>query len=797
MKSNNEEYLDRLLDSAQKSNNNNPQSAISRMSARNSSVSGNGSGDISALVDNSNGNKDLNDIGDLLNKLDNDELVDDRLAGLLDSISKPTDPKIPKLRVGGDSFDVRDPEEIALDEAIADAERMEAELLSGKFDNASLDGASDEEGSTSEAPVANPIVDLQDGDDALLEVAPEVSLPEENLVIPEKDVSSDANETPEEILTDLLDDSDGDSLVNSDSKDSLSDILDNMQEDDIAEEPSEESYDEPSLEDNDSSAESEQTKLPNESSSADDASDFDLDNFTLDGLEKMMDDVIGADEAPDDTAEGKEVEQEAAPELSPLDETTLDAMDIDSNDASDNASDQAPEEDQGLDELSLAGFTLDGNDHSMGGSGEGSSDAEAAHDEAPSIDSLSDDDFNLDALEASLDNLLDSEQSDASSTEGEVAGTMDAGPQAEESKGGEEEDVSIQDLDALMNSLANDEIEDLENTAHKDEEAGVAEDESISKEDVLEALTEDGFDDIGQEEMSLDELASIPEKGSRNAEAADDDDGEESSKGKKKEKKPGLIARLLQALLKEDEEPENNELASLTDENQKVLNELGEEGGKKGKKKKEKKEKKPKEKKPKKEKPPKEKKPPKPKKEKKPKPPKDPGAPEKAISPKKVAISGIFAISLGILFCIPAVVLPNKIASERASSAYTHREYTTAYKMLYGKTMTEDESIIYEQSRVLAWAQRYLEGYENYAAMNMKEEALDMLLMGMRNRDSLVEEAAKYGVENEVNNVYDSILSVLSANYGLSEEDVLEINSIKKDRDYTIRLMEIVGTLGS
>ena len=139
--------------------------------------------------------------------------------------------------------------------------------------------------------------------------------------------------------------------------------------------------------------------------------------------------------------------------------------------------------------------------------------------------------------------------------------------------------------------------------------------------------------------------------------------------------------------------------------------------------------------------------------------------------------------------------MPDKIASERATTAYTHKEYTTAYKMLYGKEMTEDESIIYEQSRVLAWAQRYLDGYENYVAMNMKEEALDMLLMAMRNQEDLISEATKYKVEIEVNSVYDSIESLLSESYGLSAEDIAEINAIKKDRDYTIRLMEIVGTL--
>ena len=139
--------------------------------------------------------------------------------------------------------------------------------------------------------------------------------------------------------------------------------------------------------------------------------------------------------------------------------------------------------------------------------------------------------------------------------------------------------------------------------------------------------------------------------------------------------------------------------------------------------------------------------------------------------------------------------MPDRIASDRATTAYTHKEYTTAYKMLYGKDMTEDESIIYEQSRVLAWAQRYLDGYENYTAMNMKEEALDMLLMAMRNQEDLIAEAAKYRVEIEVNSVYDSIESLLSEAYGLSAADIAEINAIKKDRDYTIRLMEIVGTL--
>ena len=826
MKSNDEEYLDSLLNSARQSNNNNPGSALSRMSGRNSSGSGNmgGSGDIGMLVSNSGGsNEDLNDIGNLLDKLDKNQFVNEDMERLLDDIEKPTAASVPKFTIGGQlsTRDVRDPEEIALDEAIADAERLDAEIQSGKFNDA---GASQSEAEPLPEeqiiPDKPPIVDIEEGDDALLEMAPEVSLPEDNIAIPEGNQDTDAGQTPEEILTDLLDDMPDKDLMPSDEsvQESLSDILDNMKEEEAAGQEAQEAQpqegpalDEQKLDvmqlDEDTAPENQsedpvdaaaealaagamEEQVP--SAGGADTDEFNLDDFSLDDLEAAMDKAIGGEDAdtpsesPDLTdvmaqelaaeSAGPLPESESIPELEPILEEPVPESEPASEPALEEMSADVPEgapEGAGVDDAALEG--------------------------------LSEDDFNLDALEASLDNLLSTDEADSGSTEGEVAAIEETPETPDGAVTEEGEEVSMQDLDALMNSLANDDIEDLESTAQKDEELGHAEDSEIPKDDILGALTEEGFDDVGSD-PSLEELASIPERsssggggGGSSDEEGDEEDGKKKKKGKKNkgEKKEGFFARLLKALTREDEEPENEGLASLTDENKQVLDELGDDDGKKGKKKKEKKEKKPKEKKPKKEKPPKEKKPPKPKKEKKPKPPKDPGAPEPAISPKKVALSFIFAASLGILVCIPAFVLPDRIASQRAHNAFEQNEYTTAYKMLYGKEMNEDETLVYEQSRVLAWAQRYLDGYQNYTAMNMKEEALDMLLMAMRNQSDLVEEATKYSVENEVNTVYSSIELLLSESYGLSSDDVAEINAIKKDRDYTIRLMEIVGTIES
>ncbi len=804
MKSSDEEYLDSLLNSAQQSNN---KSALSRMSSKNTSVPGalGGAGDIGDLVINSNGNQDLSEIGKVLDQLDKNVLVDQQMADLLDDIETPISSSIPKVTIGNNpsALDVRDPEEIALDEAIADAERMDAEIQSGKFDGADLQSANSAPVEETPAPApstVSPLVDIEEGDDALLEMAPEVSLPEDNEIITGTG-DQVASDTPEEIFTDLLDDMKDGNLASStgdDGQENLSDVLDNIKEDDgdIQLDDLEKAMDMAMAADAASEAKEAM------------AADISAEGLIPDTPEAMaeadvaagdmgLDDISLSDPDPDNLMGDTGAADAAAAEPS-LDELSMDGLNVE--DALEEAGDLAGAEpsadspdERNLEDLMPEGMSeedLSGGDASSGG------DAPAAD---ISLENMSEDDFNLDALEASLDTLIGSEGGDDAATEGEVA-AIDTSPEEAPAGGSDLGAASegMEDLDVLMSSLANDEIEDLENTAAKDAEAGQPQEGGLSEEDMLGALTEDEFN---MDDPSLEELASIPERGKGGYSgggggqgAAGDDD---ASGGKKKNKKEGFFARLFKALTREDDESSTEGLASLTDENQQVLNELGEDGGKKGKKKKEKKEKKAKEKKPKKEKPPKEKKPPKPKKEKKPKPPKDPGVPEKAISPKKVSLAFFFAASLGILVTIPAFVLPDQIASNRANTAYHNREFTTAYKMLYGKTMNEDETLIYEQSRVQAWAQRYLDGYENYTAMNMKEEALDMLLMAKRNKASLLEEAAKYSVENDVKLVYDSIESLLSESYGLSEEDVIEINSIKKDRDYTIRLMEIVGTIES
>ncbi len=465
-----------------------------------------------------------------------------------------------------------------------------------------------------------------------------------------------------------------------------------------------------------------------------------------------------------------------------------------------------------------------------------------SQDEAGADEAIDDADMNLESMSAELDDLLKEVGEDG----GDISAVGDGiGSEAELDNmladlNGEEggadgdngEDVDMPDLDAIMNSLASDDVEDLENTAHIDEKEGAGADEinlddlgvelgepsvdgavdegsdEPSPDEIMEALGEEGTDEIGLSD-EIPDPDEIDDNGGDYDEISlhvggGEPEGEGEEGGKKKKKRKGLLALLFGALFKvltqtdEDLNPpgEGGELASLTDENQQVLDELAAEDGKKAKKEKKKKEKKEKPKKEKK--PPKEKKP-KPPKEKKPKKEKkkkvDDGQPEKALAPKKVAIAMLFAFSLGFLCCLPSMILPNRILMDRAQTAFDHQDYQATYKLLYGKKLNEEQTLLYHQARVLSCANHYVSSYNNYIAMNMKDEALDSLLKAMRAKKTIVVEAEEFQVAGDVENVYSNIESILANDYGLTLAEVDEINDIKDVSAYTKRVMEITGTL--
>ncbi len=299
------------------------------------------------------------------------------------------------------------------------------------------------------------------------------------------------------------------------------------------------------------------------------------------------------------------------------------------------------------------------------------------------------------------------------------------------------------------------------------------------------------------------------------AEVAEQDTGAEEAE-EQEEKKPGFFAKLMNFLLETDEEDEDpvaaeiladnaGEMGNVTDENKELLEELKEEDkkGKKKKKKDKKKGKKGKEgegegeaeedaegeeedKKPKKRR----------KKEKKKKEEEEVdlfAPPEKKLSKKKVITVFMFCGTIAACIVLLSSFLPNYTEKRGAHVAYDHQDYAQVYDLLYGKKLNEQDEVIFQRSNLILQMNRKLTSYENYVNLDMRLESLNALITGVARYQEILPEAEAYNVVGEVSGIYTQILERLSADFGISEADAMEIIASEDDVTYSQKLEAVIN----
>jgi len=549
-----------------------------------------------------------------------------------------------------------------------------------------------------------------------------------------------------------------------------------------------------------------------------------MDDFSLDGLDLGE---SGADEsAMDDfSLDGLDLGESGADE-SAMDDFSLDGLDLGESDGDEGA----------LDELSLDGLDLGGS-----GADESTLDNFSLDDLALEESESADDEMDGLMSEEDIDRLLSGDLSDGEDGVGDFAL--------------EETGESDEDLSALLAGMDHDEdlseIGDLlaesdHGVSPDDDMLAMLEgvdgggdssfdffenDEAAKEAEGIRELTpeeiaaREGGVEPGKEKKKRKKLFGKKKKKGRNEEAAAEEAGDElelllaeTSEQEPKaeeegEKKPGVFARFMNFLLEadEDEDPvaaevladNDGEMGTVTDENRALLDELDEED-KKGKKKKKKDKKKGKKgkggeegeeaaegeeeesKKPKKKK----------KKEKKKKQEEEVdlfAPPEKKLSKKKVITVFMFCGTIAVCIVLLSSFLPVYMEKKDAQMAYDHQDYAQVYDLLYGKDLNEQDEILYQRSNLILQMNRKLSSYENYGSLDMRLESLNALISGVERYQEILPEAETYNVVGEVSGIYGQILERLSADFGVSEQDALEIIVIEDDVTYSQRLEAIIN----
>ena len=165
---------------------------------------------------------------------------------------------------------------------------------------------------------------------------------------------------------------------------------------------------------------------------------------------------------------------------------------------------------------------------------------------------------------------------------------------------------------------------------------------------------------------------------------------------------------------------------------------------------------------------------------------------KKRISKKKYVVVTIMAASIlgGIL--LASELLNSYTNRMDGRKAYYAGNYKGTYLEMYGEELDESDALLQARSKVIMKMQRKLDSYKNYSKMGYELEALHALLEGLTVYDNVNLEAEQYQVAEEVEDIRADILMILSANYGLSEENARELLQNEDEISYTKALNHII-----
>lgn len=168
--------------------------------------------------------------------------------------------------------------------------------------------------------------------------------------------------------------------------------------------------------------------------------------------------------------------------------------------------------------------------------------------------------------------------------------------------------------------------------------------------------------------------------------------------------------------------------------------------------------------------------------------------PKKKLPKKKVIPVCILCFSLGVVITLLAFMLPTARDKKKALENFQYQNYEDTYQLLKGHKLNDSEQLLYNRTVVLLKEERKLDSYRNYMSLGMKSDALNALVQGVKNSQELSEKAAELGVPYEFNQIYSSIISELNATFGLSEDKVKEWIQIEDPEQYAYVINNFLST---
>lgn len=163
------------------------------------------------------------------------------------------------------------------------------------------------------------------------------------------------------------------------------------------------------------------------------------------------------------------------------------------------------------------------------------------------------------------------------------------------------------------------------------------------------------------------------------------------------------------------------------------------------------------------------------------------------INPIGATIVIIFFVTIGAFTVFGSRLLSRNLSLNSAENYFANEEYLQAYDAISSVNLKEDDEVLFRRIRICSQMQKEVNSYTNYTSMNMRLEALDALIKGIRYYDINKAEADSLGITGEYNRLMSQMLAGLSEGFGMSEAQARKLLAVEDQGEYTRRLEEVVA----
>ena len=165
---------------------------------------------------------------------------------------------------------------------------------------------------------------------------------------------------------------------------------------------------------------------------------------------------------------------------------------------------------------------------------------------------------------------------------------------------------------------------------------------------------------------------------------------------------------------------------------------------------------------------------------------------QRKLPKKKVFVWSLLCASIGA-----GVLLMNSVGMDtlhltEARNAFDEKNFVTAYQLMNGRILEEEDQIIFRQSSAILHLQHAKEAYKNHLKLEKPVMALEDLLKGVAKYQNLSQNSTNL-ITPELTAEYQDILGILQEDYGLSEAGAMEINALEGDYEFSLQLEALVN----